>query len=98
MLSGSITTGGVRLGAGSQLTITEDDARAIEREVDSVQVAAPMVRGGVQVIAGNANWSTALFGVTPGFLEARDWETAAGRPLIQEDVDGVACWVIDLEI
>jgi putative ABC transport system permease protein len=90
VLSGSITTGGVRLGAGSQLTITEDDARAIEREVDSVQVAAPMVRGGVQVIAGNANWSTALFGVTPGFLEARDWETAAGRPLIQEDVDGVS--------
>ena len=29
VLSGSITSGGVRLGAGSQLTITEDDARAI---------------------------------------------------------------------
>jgi putative ABC transport system permease protein len=88
VLSGSITAGGVRLGAGSQLTITEDDARAIEREIAGVQVAAPTVRGGAQVIAGNANWSTALFGVTPGFLEARDWEIAAGRPLTQEDVDG----------
>ncbi|HXD98682.1 MAG TPA: ABC transporter permease [Candidatus Acidoferrum sp.] len=88
VLSGSITTGGVRLGAGSQLTVTEDDARAMEREIDSIQVAAPTVRGGVQVIAGNANWSTALFGVTPAFLEARDWETAAGRPLTQNDVDG----------
>ena len=88
VLSGSITTGGVRLGAGSQLTVTEDDARAMEREIDSIQVAAPTVRGGVQVIAGNANWSTALVGVTPGFLEARDWETAVGRPLTQDDVDG----------
>ncbi len=90
VLSGSITSGGVRLGAGSQLTVTEDDARAMEREIDSIQVAAPMVRGGVQVIAGNANWSTALVGVTPGFLEARDWETALGRPLTQDDVDGAA--------
>ena len=88
VLSGSITTGGVRLGAGSQLTVTEDDARAMEREIDSIQVAAPMVRGGVQVIAGNANWSTGLVGVTPGFLEARDWQTVVGRPLTQDDVDG----------
>jgi putative ABC transport system permease protein len=88
VLSGSVTAGGVRLGAGSQLTITEDDARALEREIDSIQVAAPMVRGGVQVIAGNANWSTALVGVTPGFLEARDWQPAAGRALTQEDIDG----------
>jgi putative ABC transport system permease protein len=90
VLSGSVTAGGVRLGAGSQSTITEDDARALEREIDSIQVAAPMVRGGVQVIAGNANWSTALVGVTPGFLEARDWTAASGRTLTQEDVDGTA--------
>jgi putative ABC transport system permease protein len=88
VLSGTITTSGVRLGAASQLTITEDDARAMEREIESLQVAAPTVRGGVQVVAGNANWSTALFGVTPGFLEARDWLTVGGRPLTQDDVDG----------
>ena len=88
VLSGSITASGVRLGAGSQLTVTEDDARAMEREIDSIHVAAPTVRGGVQVVAGNANWSTALFGVTPAFMEARDWEIAVGRPLSQDDVDG----------
>jgi putative ABC transport system permease protein len=90
VLSGSITTSGVRLGAGSQLTVTEDDARVIEREIDSVQVAAPVVRGGVQVVAANANWATGLFGVTPGFLEARDWPTAMGRTFTQADVDGAA--------
>ncbi|HXU91227.1 MAG TPA: ABC transporter permease [Methylomirabilota bacterium] len=90
VLSGTITTSGVRLGTGSQLTVTEDDARAMEREIDGIQVAAPTVRGGVQVVAGNTNWSTALFGVTPGFLEARDWQTVSGRSLIQDDIDGAA--------
>jgi putative ABC transport system permease protein len=88
VISGSITASGVRLGSGSHLTVTEDDAKAMEREIDGVQVAAPVVRGGVQVVATNANWSTALFGVTPGFFDARDWATALGRPLSQEDVDG----------
>ncbi len=88
VLSGSITASGVRLGTGSQLTITEDDAKAMEREIDRVQVAAPTVRAGAQVVAGNANWSTAVFGITPGFLDARDWPVASGRPLLQTDVDG----------
>jgi putative ABC transport system permease protein len=90
VLSGSITSGGVRLGAGTQPTITEDDALAIEREVPPVQVAAPVVRGGAQVVAGNMNWSTAVHGVTPGFLEAREWAPAAGRPITPEDVEGAA--------
>jgi putative ABC transport system permease protein len=88
VLSGTITTSGVRLGAGSQLTVTEDDARAIARDLEAVQVAAPIVRGGMQVVAGDANWATSVVGVTPDFLEAREWATASGRPLTQEDVDG----------
>jgi putative ABC transport system permease protein len=90
VISGSITASGVRLGTGTRPTVTEDDAKAMEREIDSIQVAAPVVRGGVQVVASDANWSTALFGVTPGFLEARDWAIARGRPLTQDDVDGAA--------
>ncbi len=94
VISGSITTGGVRLGTGSQLTITEDDARAIEREVAAVQVAAPAVRGGAQVVAGNVNWSTAIHGVTPGFFDAREWTVASGRLLTQADVDASAKVVV----
>ncbi|MBI3625039.1 MAG: ABC transporter permease, partial [Candidatus Rokubacteria bacterium] len=41
VLSGAITSGGVRLGQGTQLTITEDDAWAIQREIPSIQAAAP---------------------------------------------------------
>jgi putative ABC transport system permease protein len=88
VLSGSTTSGGIRLGQGSQLTITEDDAYAIAREVAAVQVAAPAMRGTAQVVHGNLNWSTVVHGVTADYLEARDWLLASGRPLSPEDVEG----------
>ena len=45
ILSGNFTMGGARQGSGSQLTITEDDAYALQREVQGVQAAAPSLRG-----------------------------------------------------
>jgi len=94
VLSGSITSGGVRLGSGSLLTITEDDAGAIQRDVRSVEVAAPTMRGGVQVVFGNSNWSTALQGVTPEYFQARDWGAVAGRLLTPDDVDAASKVVV----
>jgi putative ABC transport system permease protein len=88
VLSGSSNAAGVRLGQGSQLTITEDDAAAIAREVPLVQVAAPSSRGTAQVVYGNLNWSTQIQGVTADYFEARDWPNDAGRPVLNEDVDG----------
>jgi putative ABC transport system permease protein len=88
VLSGSINQGGVRMGSGSQLTITEEDAWAIQREVQGVHAAAPAMRGGGQVVWGNLNWSTTIQGATPEFFEARDWPVVAGQPFGQDAVDG----------
>jgi len=86
--SGSVTSSGVRLGQGTQYTLTEDDAAAVAREIQVVQVAAPSIKGKGQVIFGNLNWSTDVYGVTEDYLEARDWPLIAGRSLGPEDVDG----------
>jgi putative ABC transport system permease protein len=88
VLSGSVTSGGLRMGTGSQQTITEDDASAIAREVPAVQVAAPSVRGTAQIVYGNLNWSTGIQGVTPDYFEARDWAVVNGRAFGPEDLDG----------
>jgi len=88
VLSGSTNSAGVRLGMGSQLTISEDDATAIAREILSVQAAAGSVRGNAQVVYGNLNWATQIQGVTRSYFEARDWPVDEGRPVLQEDVDG----------
>jgi putative ABC transport system permease protein len=88
VLSGSVTSSGVRIGQGSQLTITEDDSAAIAREITAVQVSAPSMRGTAQIVFGNLNWSTTVQGVTADYFEARDWVILNGRPIGPEDVDG----------
>jgi putative ABC transport system permease protein len=88
VLAGSRSSSGIRLGQGSQVTITEEDAAAIAREVPAVQVAAPSSRGGAQVVYGNLNWATQIQGVTADYFEARDWPVETGRPVLQEDTDG----------
>ena len=90
VLPGSGTAGGVHLGVGTRPSITEDDAAAIQREIPSVQVAAPSMRGSGQVVSGNLNWSTVIYGVTTEYLEARDWEMAGGRVFTAEEVKGAA--------
>jgi putative ABC transport system permease protein len=90
ILSGNLTSGGVRMGSGSQITISEDDAYALQREVAGVQAAAPQLRGSGQVVFGNSNWATQILGVTPEYLEARSWTIESGEALSQPHVDGGA--------
>jgi len=87
---GSTTSGGLRAGAGSSISLTEEDAWTIQRDVQGVVVAAPTMRGSGQLVWGNLNWSTMIVGVTPEYFDARDWPTASGRVFTQEDVDGAA--------
>jgi putative ABC transport system permease protein len=88
VLSGSTTAGGIRMGQGSQLTITEEDSVAIAREIPAVQASAPSMRGSAQVVYGNLNWGTGIQGVTPDYSEVREWGVAAGRFISSEDLDG----------
>ncbi len=94
VMPGSTTSGGLRLGFGSTLTLSEDDARAIALEVPMVQAVAPSMRGTAQVVFGNQNWSTIVQGATPDYLEVRDWGLAAGRSIAQEDLDGATKVVV----
>ncbi|OGA50575.1 MAG: multidrug ABC transporter substrate-binding protein [Betaproteobacteria bacterium RIFCSPLOWO2_12_FULL_62_13] len=88
LLPGSVTSGGVRMGAGSRSSLTEDDAYAIQREIVEIQAAAPALRGTGQVVAGNNNWSTVFYGVTPEYFEARNWVIASGKGFEPADLTG----------
>jgi putative ABC transport system permease protein len=85
VLPGNITSGGVRLGTGQSATLNDDDAHAIEKEVAQVQVAAPTMRGGAQVVFGGTNWGTSIFGVENNFFEAREWDIDKGRLFTGEE-------------
>jgi putative ABC transport system permease protein len=87
ILSGARTQGGVRLGVGSNYTLSEDDAIAINREIQEA-LAAPALRGGAQVIWGNTNWATQIYGTTPDYLDVRQWRLESGRIFEPAEMSG----------
>jgi len=90
VLPGAVTASGVRLGAQTGQTLTEEDARAIATEVPEVQAVAPGLRTGAQVVAGNTNWSTTVMGTTPDYTEVREWPLAEGRIFDEAELAGSA--------
>jgi putative ABC transport system permease protein len=88
VLSGSTTSGGARGGTGTLPTITEDDAYALNREIEEIQAAAPTLRGSGQAVAGNANWSSSFYGTTPEYLEVREWTVIEGRGFEPAEMSG----------
>ena len=90
VVPGGVTAGGVRLGAQTGQGLTEEDSLAIAREVPEVQVAAPSLRTGAQVVVGNTNWSTSILGSTNDYLEAREWPLSSGRLFEAAEMQGSA--------
>jgi putative ABC transport system permease protein len=85
ILSGSTTSGGLRLGTGATPTLTTSDADAIA-DLPSIAAVAPVAPGTGQIVYGSNNWSTAVAGSTPSILVVRDWPVAEGDPFTDSDV------------
>ncbi|TAN41850.1 MAG: FtsX-like permease family protein [Nitrospirae bacterium] len=86
ILPGSTTAGGVRMGAGTQPTLSLGDAEAIQKECPAVMHVGPVLNGVGQVVYGSQNWSTAVVGTTPAMLNVRDWGLSGGRPFTSDEV------------
>jgi putative ABC transport system permease protein len=91
--NGSVTSGGARLGAGSNRNLTEGDAEALGK-IEGIEVSVPSTRAGVQFVAGNLNWSAQTQGTTAGYLIAREWTIADGRAFTDAEVRTAAKVVI----
>ncbi|MCK9283959.1 MAG: ABC transporter permease [Rhodocyclaceae bacterium] len=85
VLSGSTTSGGVRAGGGNAPTLTLADAAAI-RDLPGVAEVAPVHPGSGQIVYGSSNWSTSVFGVTPGYLDVRRWSLQSGTSFGDSDL------------
>jgi putative ABC transport system permease protein len=86
VLPGATTSGGVRMGAGTQQTLSLSDAEAIQKEAPAVQDVAPTIGGVAQVVYGNQNWSTNVTGTTSSMLVIREWTLMSGRPFSDEEL------------
>ena len=85
VLSGGTTTGGARSGSGTAPTLTLQDSRAIA-ELPSIAAVAPTHSGNAQVVYGAVNWRSQVMGVTPSYLEVREWRLVRGQPFTETDM------------
>jgi putative ABC transport system permease protein len=85
ILPGASTSGGLRMGGGTAATLTLADAAAIA-ETPGIAAVAPLVSGTSQIVFGPANWSTMVYGVTPGYFAVRDWTVAKGGMFTDAEV------------
>jgi len=78
--------GGVSRGAGSMNTLTLGDAEKLAKEATLLKAVSPIVRASGQVIGGNANWSTTMYGVSPEYTIIKDWTLEYGTFFTEREV------------
>lgn len=86
----SSAPGSGRSAAGSNITLTNEDAKEIAKKVGGIKYVAPTVSGMYQLIYGNQNWNSKVQGATPEFLAIRDFKIAGGRFFNTSDDDARA--------
>ncbi|HEV8000805.1 MAG TPA: ABC transporter permease [Planctomycetaceae bacterium] len=85
---GASSSSGVRMGAGTTLTLSPGDCEAIADECSAVRWAAPGVDCRMQVVYGNRNWAPwKILGTSPAYLIVRDWANLVeGEAFTDSDV------------
>jgi putative ABC transport system permease protein len=83
---GSSSQGGVRMGMGTNATLTVDDLEAIIKQCPAVAGVTPTFRTSAQVVLGNQNWSAQVQGVSASYPIIRDWPVEEGAFFTDQDV------------
>ena len=81
-----------RQAAGSAMSLTPDDCRAILRDCPNVAYAVPIVNASsTQFIFGGTNWTPRqIVGTAPDYLAIRSWKIADGRAFTDAEVESRA--------
>jgi putative ABC transport system permease protein len=86
ILPASNVTGGARLGGSTVNTLTLDDVKALQKQAANISFISPAATSSGQSIFGAFNWPTTIYGVSPSYLDIRQWELTDGIPFSEDDV------------
>jgi putative ABC transport system permease protein len=85
-ISNSTVGGGARLGSTGLQTLKTEDVVSIQKKASYVTNVSPSVSARGQAINASLNWPTSLQGVSPSYLDIRDWKLQSGMPFTEDDV------------
>jgi putative ABC transport system permease protein len=78
--SGAFRGGGVNLGAGTRVSITDKDAEALKAALPDAMAVTTSSNARAQLVWEGTNYNTQIQGAgSVDYLEARDWKIGSGR-------------------
>jgi putative ABC transport system permease protein len=83
--SATAKSGGVSMGMGSKPTLSVKDSEAIKKNARGVEAVAPLMSSSKQVMYGNQNWQTSVYGVTTPYLDVKNYEIELGKSFTRDD-------------
>jgi len=84
--AGSQSKNAVRQGDESAVTLTLEDAEAIQREISGVVAVSPEVKTKAQAVSSLRNWKAEIYGESPEYFKIRQWGLTAGEYITEQDV------------
>ena len=91
---GADMRGGVRQDPSAMQTLKMADYERILREKKFVTKVSPEVTASGQVIYGNNNTNTSMYGESPEYLEIKQWDVEEGECFTEEDIKKAAKVVV----
>jgi putative ABC transport system permease protein len=82
---GAASTGGVSMGAGTFTRLSISDYEAIRNQSFLLTATSPVIMTGGQIVGGQGNWHSQIYGVSPEYSVIRDWQVTNGRFFDQDD-------------
>jgi len=83
---GSEQRGGVRMGNSDARSMDLKDVEAVVRNCPSISAVSPEVRSSGQLIYGNQNWPSSVYGVNTEFLGIRKYTLESGRIFTSQEI------------
>lgn len=90
VMAGAARSGNVVQGAGSISTLTWDDAKAIAKGAPSAKIVSATLQRSAQVVYGNTNANTTIYGADINYPEARNTHPTNGRYFTPKELEQAA--------
>ncbi len=82
--------GGVRMSSSDMQSMKLKDVDAIKKYCDAITEVSPSVSSSGQVIKGNNNWPTSIYGVNNEYLKIRKYDIKSGRNFTDREIKSYA--------
>ena len=86
---GNMQRGGVRQSADDMQTLEESDYEAL-KDLPGIAAVSPSVNSGGQLVNGNNNYPSSIYGVTPEYLDIRRFKVKEGSMFTEHDIKSAA--------